>query len=109
MDLYSAIHHVYHLCQMLGVKIKYIPNTDLSCADVPSHTIEIAEVVDLDTYLTALHELGHMVYADNPQTWDEEVQCEIRAWRFAYQQSLFEVPDSYKEQVEQNRMKGSWE
>lgn len=77
--------------------------------DADTKQIHIAPVADMKSYLCALHEVGHFVNNHEPTTWDEEVLCEIEAWEWTYKQSCVEVLQSFKDNVESNRLKGSWE
>lgn len=103
-------NHIEQLCQKHNILEFYtVSSPESAYAVVGTRTVHLAKITNLTSYVTALHEIAHCVLDHRPKDWDEEAQCEIDAWEWAYQKSLMRVPMQLKMQFEKQRIKGSWE
>ena len=110
IQLADCVLHVSKLLSDNRVSYTIVADFDEAYYDSNTRVIAIPVVVDLDTYLTCLHEISHfMLKHCKPSSWDEEVLCEIEAWNKTYEMSKVEVSQNYKNYIDSIRIKASWE
>jgi hypothetical protein len=103
MNLVAMEDHILRLSDFYGLDIVWIKNVRKCMADYACDTIHITPIDDVETYVSALHEIGHFAGryqnlakimrhirtgASNLSTPSEVLMAEYGAWEWAKQNAL---------------------
>ena len=77
--------HIQELCALNGITVHYVPLDDKKrfyCANRIKNSITISPTKNTGYYVSALHEIGHLIGPNQSQR-NDRFEMEVGAWKYA--------------------------